>query len=174
MHDAASSPVHVCSTLYRHDACTISRFDGADPPASARSRQRRQRAAPSLAGAATARESRSSASVDDGAHKNASGLVGILALETSSLDLRRPSRVVGSSMTAVSLVEDKGLKFLFVGGKGGVGKTTTSSSVRQLPIRRPVDHSSCPSSQRLLADLACAARELCRSHASWRTTAKCS
>ena len=33
-------------------------------------------------------------------------------------------------MTAVSLVEDKGLKFLFVGGKGGVGKTTTSSSVR--------------------------------------------
>ena len=33
-------------------------------------------------------------------------------------------------MSARSIVEDKGLKFLFVGGKGGVGKTTSSSSVR--------------------------------------------
>ncbi len=161
--------VHTMCTLYTIRRCGS---PGRYYASSERAHAGRQRAAPSLAGAAT--ESRSSASVDDGAHKNASGLVGILALETSSLDLRRPSRVVGSSMTAVSLVEDKGLKFLFVGGKGGVGKTTTSSSVRQLPIRRPVDHSSCPSSQRLLADLACAARELCRSHASWRTTAKCS
>jgi CO dehydrogenase nickel-insertion accessory protein CooC1 len=39
-------------------------------------------------------------------------------------------------MTARSLVEDKDLKFLFVGGKGGVGKTTTSSSVRARHARR--------------------------------------
>jgi len=32
-------------------------------------------------------------------------------------------------MTAESLIADKNLKFIFVGGKGGVGKTTVSSSI---------------------------------------------
>eukprot|EP01043_Picozoa_sp_COSAG02_P035553 COSAG02_NODE_2554_length_8538_cov_46.619268_1_plen_85_part_00 len=84
-------------------------------------------------------------------------------------------------MTAVSLVEDKGLKFLFVGGKGGVGKTTTSSSVRCIYVQyacRDAGSSLRPAHVRRLADPVCAMllaiAEICRSHASWRMTAKCS
>ena len=57
-------------------------------------------------------------------------------MEEWALAVLRPQGS-GNGMTAVSLVEDKGLKFLFVGGKGGVGKTTTSSSVRRLTLREP-------------------------------------
>ena len=84
-----------------------------------------------------------------------------------------------SSMTARSLVEDKDLKFLFVGGKGGVGKTTTSSSVRARHARRTRralgsdPRSPQPSRQPASLCLTVLGAPWRRSPASWPTIERC-